>query len=48
MSKYHEAFLKDIRTAHAESVYKHKQAEKEKLKSRKMFAVDEAGSSSSP
>ncbi|MBI4949296.1 MAG: GAF domain-containing protein [Deltaproteobacteria bacterium] len=43
LSKYHEAFLKDIRTLIAESVYKHKQAEKEKLKSRKMFAVDEAG-----
>lgn len=43
LSKYHEAFLKDIRTLIAECVYKHRQSEKEKLKSRKMFAVDEAG-----
>ncbi len=43
LSKYHELFLKDIRTLIAESVYKHKQSEKEKMKSRKMFAVDEAG-----
>lgn len=43
LSTYQEAFLKDIRDLIADSVYKYKQAEKEKLKSRKMFAVDEAG-----
>ncbi len=43
LSKYHESFLKDIRTLIAESVYKHKHSEKEKMKSRKMFAVDESG-----
>lgn len=43
LSKYHEAFLKDIRDLIAENVYKLKQGEAEKLKSRRMFAVDEAG-----
>jgi len=43
LSIYQEAFLKDIRDLISDSVYKYKQAEKEKLKSRKMFAVDEAG-----
>ncbi|MDO8426806.1 MAG: GAF domain-containing protein [Deltaproteobacteria bacterium] len=43
LSKYHESFLKDIRTLLAESVYKHRQSEKETLKACKMFAVDEAG-----
>ncbi len=43
LSVYHESFLRDIRTLLAESVYKHKQAEKEKLKTRRMFAVDESG-----
>ncbi len=43
LSAYQEVFLKDIRDLIADSVYKHKQAEREKLKSRKMFAVDEAG-----
>lgn len=43
LSVYHETFLKDIRTLIAESVYKHRQGEKEKMKSRKMFAVDESG-----
>ncbi len=43
LSKYHELFLKDIRNLIAESVYEFKRAESEKLKSRKMFAVDEAG-----
>lgn len=43
ISIYHESFLKDIRTLIAESVFKHKLNEKEKLRSRKMFAVDEAG-----
>ncbi len=43
LSVYQEAFLKDIRNLIADSVYKYKQTEKEKLKSRKMFAVDESG-----
>ncbi|MBI1911793.1 MAG: GAF domain-containing protein [Deltaproteobacteria bacterium] len=43
LSVYHESFLKDIRTLIAESVYKQNKHEKEKLRSRKMFAVDEAG-----
>lgn len=43
LTVYHESFLKDIRTLVAESVYKYKQHEKEKLRARKMFAVDEAG-----
>jgi len=43
LSVYHESFLKDIRTLLAESVWKHKQNEREKMRSRKMFAVDEAG-----
>lgn len=43
LSVYHESFLKDIRTLLAESIWKHKQAEREKMRSRKMFAVDEAG-----
>lgn len=43
LSVYHESFLKDIRTLIAESVYKYTQNEKEKLRARKMFAVDEAG-----
>jgi GAF domain-containing protein len=43
LSVYHESFLKDIRTLVAESVYKYKQNEKEKLRARRMFAVDEAG-----
>lgn len=43
LSVYHEIFLKEIRSLIAESVYKFKQAEKEKLRARKMFAVDEAG-----
>ena len=43
LSVYHEAFLKEIRTLLADSVYKFRQGEKEKLKARKMFAVDEAG-----
>ncbi|MBI5491438.1 MAG: GAF domain-containing protein [Deltaproteobacteria bacterium] len=43
LSKYHESFLKEIRTLLAESLYKHRQSEKETLRSRKMFAVDEAG-----
>ncbi len=43
LSVYHESFLKDIRTLLAESIWKHKQSEKDKLRSRKMFAVDEAG-----
>ena len=43
LSVYHEAFLKEIRTLIADSVYKFRQGEKEKLKARKMFAVDEAG-----
>lgn len=43
LSVYHESFLKDIRTLLADSVWKHKQSEREKMRSRKMFAVDEAG-----
>lgn len=43
LSKYHESFLKDIRTLIGESVYKQKKNEKETMKSRKMFAVDESG-----
>ena len=43
LSVYHESFLKDIRTLLADSIWKHKQSEREKLRSRKMFAVDEAG-----
>ena len=43
LSAYHESFLKDIRTLVAESVYKYKLNEREKLRARKMFAVDEAG-----
>ncbi len=43
LSVYHESFLRDIRTLLAESVYKYKQNEKEKLRAGKMFAVDEAG-----
>ncbi len=43
LSAYQEAFLKDIRGLIADSVHKYKQNEKEKLKSRKMFAVDESG-----
>lgn len=43
LSAYQEAFLKEIRTLLAESVYKYKQNEREKMKARKMFAVDEAG-----
>ncbi|MFQ5736214.1 MAG: GAF domain-containing protein [Thermodesulfobacteriota bacterium] len=43
LSKYHESFLKDIRTLIGESVYKYKRGEKEKMRSRKMFAVDESG-----
>ena len=43
LSVYHESFLKDIRTLIAESVYKHRQGEKDKMKARKMFAVDESG-----
>lgn len=43
VSVYHESFLKDIRNLLASSVYKYKQGEKEKMRSRKMFAVDEAG-----
>ena len=43
LSVYHESFLKEIRTLLADSVWKHKQSEHEKLRSRKMFAVDEAG-----
>jgi len=43
LSVYHESFLKDIRTLLAESIFKYKQSEREKMRSRKMFAVDEAG-----
>ncbi len=43
LSVYHESFLKDIRSLLAESIWKHKQSEREKMRSRKMFAVDEAG-----
>jgi len=43
LSVYHESFLKDIRTLLADSIWKHKQNEREKMRSRKMFAVDEAG-----
>lgn len=43
LSKYHESFLKDMRSLVSESVYKFKQTEDEKLRSRRMFAVDEAG-----
>jgi len=43
LSPYHESFIKDIRTLLAESVYKFKLNEREKLRARKMFAVDEAG-----
>jgi GAF domain-containing protein len=43
LSVYHESFLKDIRSLVAESVYKHRQREREKLRDRKMFAVDESG-----
>jgi len=43
LSKHHEAFLKEIRTLIAESVYKFKEKESETQRSRKMFAVDEAG-----
>jgi hypothetical protein len=43
LSRYQESFLKDIRSLIAEHVYKFKQGEAEKLKSRRMFAVDEAG-----
>ncbi len=43
LSKYHECFLLEIRELIALNIYKHKQAESEKMRSRKMFAVDEAG-----
>ncbi|MBI5886934.1 MAG: GAF domain-containing protein [Deltaproteobacteria bacterium] len=43
ISKYQELFLKDITGLIAESVYAHKKAENEKMRSRKIFAVDEAG-----
>ncbi|TAN61298.1 GAF domain-containing protein, partial [bacterium] len=43
LSVYHESFLKEIRTLLAESIYKYKQNEEEKSRSREMFAVDEAG-----
>lgn len=43
ISKYQESFLKEIRSLIAESVYKHNQSEKEKLKARRMFAIDESG-----
>ncbi|MBI5827325.1 MAG: GAF domain-containing protein [Deltaproteobacteria bacterium] len=43
LSKYQEAFLKEIRSLIAESVYKFNANEKEKQRARKMFAVDEAG-----
>ncbi|MBE9529119.1 MAG: GAF domain-containing protein [Proteobacteria bacterium] len=43
ISKHHEQFLLEIRELIALSVYKHKLTEGEKMRSRKMFAVDEAG-----
>ena len=43
LSKQHEAFLKDIRTLIAENVYKFGRGEADKLRSRRMFAADEAG-----
>ena len=43
LSIHHESFLKEIRTLIADSVFKYKQSEKEKMTSREMFAVDESG-----
>ncbi len=43
MSGYHESFLKDIRDLIAAAVYKHIAAERERARSERMFAVDEAG-----
>lgn len=43
LSKYHELFLKDITALIGGCVYENKKAENEKMRSRKMFAVDEAG-----
>jgi GAF domain-containing protein/GGDEF domain-containing protein len=43
ISKHHEQFLLEIRELIALSVYKHKQGEGERMRSRKMLAVDEAG-----
>lgn len=43
LSKYQELFLKDIVGLIADSVYDHKKAESEKMRSRKIFAVDETG-----
>ncbi|MEK7772981.1 MAG: GAF domain-containing protein, partial [Deltaproteobacteria bacterium] len=43
LSKYQESFLKEIRSLIAESVYKFNLNEREKQRSGKMFAVDEAG-----
>ncbi|MBI5287199.1 MAG: GAF domain-containing protein [Deltaproteobacteria bacterium] len=43
LSVYRESLLKDIRSLIAESLYKYIQNEKEVLRSRRMFAVDEAG-----
>lgn len=43
ISVYHESFIKDIRNMLSAAVYKHRQREKETTRSRKMFAVDEAG-----
>jgi len=43
ISSYHESFLKDIRDLVAAAVYKHKMDEREKGRSSRIFAVDEAG-----
>ncbi len=43
LSKQQEGFLKDIRTLVAENVYKFEKATADKMRSRRMFAVDEAG-----
>lgn len=42
-SSYNESFLKEIRTFIAEKIYKQKWMERETLRSRRMFAVDETG-----
>lgn len=43
LSIYNESFLKDVRNLIADSVYRYKEAEHERTRARKMFAVDEAG-----
>ncbi len=43
LSIYNESLLKDIRSLIGDSLYKYLEKEREKLLSRKMFAVDETG-----